>query len=90
MEGLLESGRKSLFGRKSAFTLSLLGKIHAPRAIPTRFVQERKAGRKMNRTRQFTVPVIGMTCLGCAGTVEASSKQAEAVVDAAVNFAVRD
>ncbi len=41
----------------------------------------------MNRTRQFTVPVIGMTCLGCAGTVEASSKQAEAVVDATVNFA---
>lgn len=41
----------------------------------------------MNRTRQFTVPVIGMTCLGCAGSVEASSKQAEAVTDAEVNFA---
>ena len=41
----------------------------------------------MNRTRQLSVPVIGMTCLGCAGTVEASSKRAEAVTDAAVNFA---
>ena len=41
----------------------------------------------MNRTRQFSVPVIGMTCLGCAATVEDSSKQADGVEDAEVNFA---
>lgn len=41
----------------------------------------------MNETRQLTVPVIGMTCQGCVSAVEASSKQAEAVSDAAVNFA---
>ena len=41
----------------------------------------------MNQTRQFIVPVIGMTCLGCAGSVEVSSKQASAVEDATVNLA---
>ncbi len=41
----------------------------------------------MNEPKQLSVPVIGMTCLGCAASVEASSKQAEAVEDAAVNFA---
>ena len=41
----------------------------------------------MTGTRQFTVPVIGMTCLGCAGSVETSSRQAESVTEAAVNFA---
>lgn len=41
----------------------------------------------MNETRQLTVPVIGMTCQGCAASVEASSRQAEAVKDAVVNFA---
>ena len=41
----------------------------------------------MNETKQLTVPVIGMTCLGCAASVEASSKKAEAVEDAVVNFA---
>ena len=41
----------------------------------------------MNRIRQFSVPVIGMTCLGCAATVEDSSKQADGVEDAEVNFA---
>ena len=41
----------------------------------------------MNEPKQLSVPVIGMTCLGCAAAVETSSKQAEAVEDAAVNFA---
>ena len=41
----------------------------------------------MNQTRQFIVPVIGMTCLGCAGSVEVSSKQTSAVEDATVNLA---
>ena len=41
----------------------------------------------MNGTQQITVPVIGMTCLGCAASVEASSKQASAVEEATVNFA---
>jgi len=41
----------------------------------------------MNEPKQLSVPVIGMTCLGCAASVESSSKQAEAVEDAAVNFA---
>jgi Cu+-exporting ATPase len=41
----------------------------------------------MNQTRQLIVPVIGMTCLGCAGSVEVSSKQASAVEDATVNLA---
>ena len=41
----------------------------------------------MDETKQLTVPVIGMTCLGCAASVETSSKQADAVEDAAVNFA---
>lgn len=41
----------------------------------------------MDETKQLTVPVIGMTCLGCAASVETSGKQAEAVEDATVNFA---
>ena len=41
----------------------------------------------MNETQQITVPVIGMTCLGCAAAVETSSKQAAAVEEATVNFA---
>lgn len=41
----------------------------------------------MNETFQVTVPVIGMTCIGCAAAVETSSKEAEAVADATVNFA---
>ncbi len=41
----------------------------------------------MNETKQLIVPVIGMTCLGCAASVEASSKKAGAVEEAAVNFA---
>ena len=40
-----------------------------------------------NGTQQITVPVIGMTCLGCAAAVETSSKQAAAVEEATVNFA---
>ena len=41
----------------------------------------------MNETKQLTVPVIGMTCLGCAASVEAGSKKAGAVEEAEVNFA---
>ncbi|MCY4409366.1 MAG: heavy metal translocating P-type ATPase [Caldilineaceae bacterium] len=41
----------------------------------------------MNETLQRTVPVIGMTCMGCAAAVETSSKQADAVDEATVNFA---
>ena len=41
----------------------------------------------MNETLQRTVPVIGMTCMGCAAAVETSSKQAAAVDEATVNFA---
>jgi len=41
----------------------------------------------MDETKQLTVPVIGMTCLGCAASVEVSSKKAEGVEDASVNFA---
>ena len=41
----------------------------------------------MTDSKQFTVPVIGMTCLGCAAAVETSSKKSLAVEDAAVNFA---
>ena len=48
---------------------------------------ERIADDTMDETKQLTVPVIGMTCLGCAASVETSSKQAEAVEDATVNFA---
>lgn len=48
---------------------------------------ERIADETMDETKQLTVPVIGMTCLGCAASVETSSKKADAVDDAAVNFA---
>ena len=41
----------------------------------------------MNETKRLTVPIIGMTCLGCAAAVETSSKKAVAVEDATVNFA---
>ena len=41
----------------------------------------------MNKTEQLTVPVIGMTCLGCAASVETSSRKAAAVQEAGVNFA---
>ena len=41
----------------------------------------------MNDTKRLTVPIIGMTCLGCAAAVETSSKKAVAVEDATVNFA---
>lgn len=41
----------------------------------------------MTNTRQLTVPIIGMTCLGCAAAVETSSKKAVAVEEATVNFA---
>ena len=41
----------------------------------------------MNDTKQLTVPIIGMTCVGCAAAVETSSKKAVAVEDATVNFA---
>ncbi len=42
---------------------------------------------RMNDTKRLTVPIIGMTCLGCAAAVETSSKKAVAVEDATVNFA---
>ena len=41
----------------------------------------------MSDSNQFTVPVIGMTCLGCAAAVETGSKKALSVEDATVNFA---
>lgn len=41
----------------------------------------------MNANDQLTVPVIGMTCLGCAASVETSSRKAAAVQEAEVNFA---
>ena len=41
----------------------------------------------MNARDQIAVPVIGMTCLGCAAAVETSSRKAAAVLEAEVNFA---
>lgn len=41
----------------------------------------------MSETSQFTVPIIGMTCMGCAAAVETCGRQAEAVQEASVNLA---
>ncbi len=41
----------------------------------------------MSEQAQLTFPVMGMTCANCVATVERSSKKAEGVIDANVNFA---
>ena len=41
----------------------------------------------MNDIKQFTVPVIGMSCTNCVASVEGSSRKAAAVAEATVNFA---
>lgn len=41
----------------------------------------------MSEQKQLTFPVIGMTCANCVSTVERSSKKAQGVTEAVVNFA---
>lgn len=48
--------------------------------------KEKNTGDKPSFTR-YTYPVIGMTCAGCASSVESMLKSSEGVKDAAVNYA---
>ena len=41
----------------------------------------------MSEQRQFTLPVVGMTCANCVTAVERNAKKVPGVIDAAVNFA---
>lgn len=41
----------------------------------------------MTEQKQITFPVIGMTCANCVASVERTSKKAQGVTDAVVNFA---
>lgn len=41
----------------------------------------------MNKEKQLTLPVLGMTCANCVATVERNAKKVEGVSEAVVNFA---